>query len=176
MKVVSNSGPLIALARLGRLGLLNQLYDAVLMPPEVYQEVVVNGLRLGAPDADAVQFLVQQEHIQVAPLDLAVDDSLMVLGIDVGEAEAIALSRREGADWVLIDNEHARRAARHLGIPCKGTIGILIEAFRKHLLTLNDFELLMHEIKHQPALWISERLCDEALAQVRRESRRPSRD
>ena len=43
MKVVSNSGPLIALARLGRLGLLNQLYDAVLIPPEVYQEVVVNG-------------------------------------------------------------------------------------------------------------------------------------
>ena len=62
MKVVSNAGPLIALGKLGRLGLLNQLYDVVLIPSEVYQEVVVNGLRLGAPDADAVQFLVQQKQ------------------------------------------------------------------------------------------------------------------
>lgn len=170
MKVVSNAGPLIALARLGRLGLLNQLYGIVLIPPEVYQEVVVNGLRLGAPDAEVAQFFIQQGQIRIAPTELPAGDFLLAFGIDAGEAEVLALARQEHADWALIDNEHARRAARSLGIPCKGTMGVLIEAFRNGLLTLADFELLMHEIKRQPALWISERLCDEALAQVRRKA------
>lgn len=170
MKVVSNAGPLIALGKLGRLGLLNQLYGVVLIAPEVYQEVVVNGLRLGAPDADAVQFLVQQKQIRVAPVTLAANDPLLTLGIDAGEAETLALARQEQADGVLVDNEHARRAARSVSIKCKGTIGILLEAFRRRLLTLTDFELLIHEIKRQPTLWISEQVCDEALAVARRES------
>jgi predicted nucleic acid-binding protein len=47
VKVVCNAGPLIAPGKLGRLGLLLKLYDAILVPREVYNEVVVNGLRLG---------------------------------------------------------------------------------------------------------------------------------
>ena len=172
MKVVSNAGPLIAFAKLGRPDLLKRLYGVVLIPPEVYQGVVVNGLRLGAPDADVVQFLIQQGQIQVLPIKLNIDDPLLSFGIDTGEAQAIALAHQENADWVLIDNAHARRAARSANIPCKGTVGILIEAFRKGILTLADFELLIHEIKHQPTLWISEQLCDEALVQIRRESTR----
>ncbi len=170
MKVISNAGPLIALGKLSRLGLLHQLYGVVFIPPAVYQEVVVNGLRLGASDADAVQFLIQHKQIQVVPITLPVNDPLLMSGIDLGEAEAIALARRENADWVLIDNAHARHAARDVGVRCKGTIGILLQAFREKRLALADFELLIHEIKRQPALWISERLCDEALATAKRES------
>jgi len=170
VKVVSNAGPLIALGKLSRLGLLPQLYGVVLIPPQVYQEVVVNGLQLGAPDADAVQFLIERKQIQVAPIILSSNDSLLMSGIDLGEIEAIALARRENADWVLIDNAHARRAARSVNVRCKGTIGILLQALREERLTLADFELLIYEIKRQPALWISERLCDEALTVARRES------
>jgi predicted nucleic acid-binding protein len=170
VKVVSNAGPLIALGKLSRLGLLSQLYGVVFIPPQVYQEVVVNGLQLGAPDADAVQFLIQRKQIQVTSITIAANDLLLMSGIDLGEAEAIALARRENADLVLIDNAHARRAARNVNVKCKGTIGILLQAFREKRLTLADFELLIHEIKRQPALWISERLCDEALAAAKRES------
>jgi uncharacterized protein len=170
VNVVSNAGPLIALGKLRRLGLLHQLYGVVLIPPEVYQEVVVNGLRLGAPDADAVYFLIQREQIRIAPVTLADDDPLLMSGIDLGEAEAIALARQQQADWVLIDNAHARSAAHSANVQCKGTIGILLQAFRAQLLTLTDFELLIHEIKRQPALWIGEALCDEALATARREA------
>jgi predicted nucleic acid-binding protein len=170
VKVVSNAGPLIALGRLGRLGLLSQLYGVVLISPEVHQEVVVNGLRLGAPDADAVRFLIQKAQIQVVPIELASNDPLHTLGIDKGEAETLALARQERADWVLIDDAHARRAARSVDIRCKGTIGILLEAFRKNMLPMTEFELLIFEIKRQPTLWIGEQLCDDALAQARSES------
>ena len=41
MIVVSNSGPLMALAKLGLLDLLGQLYGKVYMPGAVYDEVVL---------------------------------------------------------------------------------------------------------------------------------------
>lgn len=168
MKVVSNAGPLIALGKLGRLVLLKQLYGAVLISPEVYQEVVVNGLRRGEPDASDVQFLIHSGDIRIVPVDMSSGDPLLAMGIDLGEAETLALARTERADLVLVDNAHARRAARSLGLPLKGTVGILLQALRSGILLLTDFELLMHQIKHQPTLWISERLCDEALNLVRR--------
>lgn len=43
MLVVSNSSPLIALARLAQLELLQALYGEILIPSAVYQEVVQAG-------------------------------------------------------------------------------------------------------------------------------------
>jgi predicted nucleic acid-binding protein len=68
--VVSNAGPLIALGKLGQLGLLLKLYGNILIPHEVYHEVVINGLRIGATDAQAVHFLIEQGHIRIVDIAL----------------------------------------------------------------------------------------------------------
>ena len=46
--VVSNAGPLIALAKLNRLDLLAELYGEVQIPRAVYNETVTQGLTYGA--------------------------------------------------------------------------------------------------------------------------------
>lgn len=63
-----------------------------------------------------------------------------------------------------------RKAAREVGIPLKGTVGLLLEAWRQGYLSLRAFELLIQEIKYRPDLWISAQLCDRALAQARQEA------
>jgi hypothetical protein len=93
--------------------------------------------------------------------------------IDVGEIAAILLAQQQPADSILIDNAHARRAARSIGLPLIGTIGVLLHSFRQGFLSLPEFELLIQRIQHQPDLWISDELCDRALAQARREARQP---
>ncbi len=170
MKVASNASPLITLGKLGQLGLLFKLYSEVLIPTEVYNEVVVSGLRLGVPDARAVDFLIQEGHIQVADVTLPSPLPAWAQSIDAGELEVIVLAQQQAADWVLIDNVHARKAAREAGLPLKGTVGLLMQAFRRGYLSLREFELLIQNIKAQPDLWISEQLCDQALAQARQEA------
>ena len=43
MKVVSNSGPLINLAKVGQFTLLQDLFQYITIPPEVFKEVAVRG-------------------------------------------------------------------------------------------------------------------------------------
>jgi predicted nucleic acid-binding protein len=171
LRVVSNASPLIILGKLGQLGLLFKLYDEVLIPREVYNEVVINGLRLSASDAQAVDFLIKQSHIQVIDVTLPTPLPSWAQAIDTGEIEVIILAQQQAADWAIIDNAHARRAARQMGLRLKGTIGLLLGAFRQHYLSLQEFELLVLSIKAQPSFWISERLCEQALAQARKEAR-----
>ena len=54
MTVVSNAGPLIALGKLGRLDILQSLYQTVIVPQQVYDETVTTGIALGAPDAQLI--------------------------------------------------------------------------------------------------------------------------
>jgi hypothetical protein len=53
--VVSDSGPLIALAKIDALPVLVGLYSEILIPPSVLEETVGAGLRLGVVDAQAVE-------------------------------------------------------------------------------------------------------------------------
>lgn len=48
--------------------------------------------------------------------------------LDPGEAEGIALARATSARLVLIDEQRGRAAAKRLGLPVSGSLGVLIEA------------------------------------------------
>jgi predicted nucleic acid-binding protein len=98
VKAVSNAGPLIALGKLGRLGLLRKIYDEIFIPREVYHEVVVNGLGFGASEAQAVEYLVQQGLIQVAQVPLPSPLPEWAQAIDLGEIETIILAQEQAAD------------------------------------------------------------------------------
>jgi predicted nucleic acid-binding protein len=164
--VVSNASPLITLSKLGQLNLLSKLYGQVLIPSAVYEEVVVTGLHAGHVDAIAVDHLVRAGSIVVQSVELSAEDAGWSSKIDYGEAEVIVLARDTRADWAIIDNAHARRAARSVGVRPRGTVGVLLEAVSRGHITILEFELLIDEIKRRPEFWISEQVCDAALGRV----------
>lgn len=54
MITVSNAGPLIACAKIGRFELLHQLFSQVAIPQAVFEEVVIKGAeRAGAKETQA---------------------------------------------------------------------------------------------------------------------------
>jgi predicted nucleic acid-binding protein len=50
---------------------------------------------------------------------------------------------------LLVDEEQAREAARRQGIRIKGTLGVLVEAFRQKLLDLEELEFLFAQIEQR---------------------------
>jgi predicted nucleic acid-binding protein len=58
--VVSNAGPLIALAKLNLLYLLKELYGHVYIPRSVYDETVTEGMRQGHEDARTLFLFLNQ--------------------------------------------------------------------------------------------------------------------
>ncbi len=84
MTVVSDSSPLITLARIGQLNLLAAFYKRILIPPEVQDEVVVAGH--GLPGAKAVQ---SANWIEVVPQKSAADSSLAQACKSLGLTKAV---------------------------------------------------------------------------------------
>ncbi|CAN5456861.1 DUF3368 domain-containing protein [soil metagenome] len=167
MRAISNATPLIYLGKLGQLDLLFKLFEAIFIPTEVYKEVVTNGLRLGVPEAELVRYLVHRGNIQVVQPILPTLLPAWAQPVDAGEIEVILLAQQHSADWVLIDNQHARQAARKVGLSLKGTVGLLLDAYYRQIISLHELEFLLYRIKSQPDFWVSDRLCDQALARAR---------
>jgi predicted nucleic acid-binding protein len=126
--VVSNSSPLIALARIGRLNLLASFYKRILIPAEVQYEVTVAGR--GLPGAEEVR---NAHWIEVAPQKPPADPSLAQAcqSLGAGERGAILLAKSLEADLVLMDEWKARRVARDAGLSVVGCLGILEAAARR---------------------------------------------
>lgn len=130
MKAVSDSSPLIALARIGRLDLLSSLFDRIFVPSAVYEEVVVAGA--GLPGAEQVR---QTPWIEVVNAPDVADMSLLrqCVGLGAGEKESISLAEHLSADVVLLDEARARRVAHTAGLTVTGCIGKLESGFRRDL-------------------------------------------
>lgn len=127
MIVVSDSSPLIALARIGQLNLLAELYRRILIPPEVHHEVTVTGH--GLPGAEQVRSAAWIEVVEVrSPADPCIERASRSLG--AGERGAILLAKSANADLTLLDESKARRVAQDAGLSVVGCIGLLEAAWR----------------------------------------------
>ncbi|MGC8780716.1 MAG: DUF3368 domain-containing protein [Anaerolineae bacterium] len=142
MRAVVNATPLISLALLGRLSLLNEIFDEVIVPRSVYEEVVQGGA--GKPGVDA---LAEVDWLKVVSADTSITIEPLLLGLDAGELEVLLLARQIEPDWVIIDERLARRVAFAMGLPVKGTLGVLLAAVLAGLLSrqeaLDDLQKLL---------------------------------
>lgn len=131
MSVVSNASPLIGLARIGELELLQQLYGELVIPEAVAREVVLEGAGLPAADQVRKAAWIKTQTISNSQLVRVLHENL-----GAGEAEAIALALETEAELLLLDEHRGRQTALHLDLPYIGLVGILIEAKSKGYIDL----------------------------------------
>lgn len=123
MKVIVNATPLISLALIDRLHLLKDIFAEVIVPAAVYDEVVIQGA--GKSGADAIARLT---WLTIVQLDTQPGIEPQLFGLDAGEMEVLLLAQQIKPDWVLIDERLGRRVAMAMGLPVKGTLGLLLTA------------------------------------------------
>lgn len=141
-QVVSDTGPLISLEKLGDgYRLLRLLYDRVLIPPSVLAEVVHGQF------ADVHAYA---EHYGVSGFLLVVEvQSKRSLPegewLDPGETEAIQLALERDLP-LLIEEEAGRRVAQQLGLHISGIAGQILKAFRNGMLPLAEAQTKLREL------------------------------
>ncbi len=173
MNVVSNAGPLIALGKLELTDLPFRLYGTIAIPEAVFTEVVVQGSESGAADAERIQLAILRNQIRVVHLDEpAVRAEVRIAALGKGEQQTLHLALETQADLVLMDDLLARKKAQQLGLAVKGTLGVLTEAFRRHLLNLQEYDFYMEAIIAHSDIWIDESLVRRAMEIVHSTLRR----
>jgi predicted nucleic acid-binding protein len=167
--VLCNASPLMALGKLNRLDLFAGLFGEVQVPRAVYDEVVIQGLTRGAPDALTVRLFWQRQQWPIVDLpETLLSAYVPPVVLDSGETDVLALAQSLANPLVLLDDEVARAEARRLKLRLCGTLGILVRAHRQGLLSFDQTELLVREIAARPDIWIAARLCEQVLASLHR--------
>ena len=156
MEVTSNTSPLIALAKIGRLKLLTKLYGKIIISPFVELESVDKGKELGAPDALEIEKAIDEGWIKVAqPTKKQDEQTERLIGemkIGLGEAGALILARNLKLT-VILDDKEARAIAKSWGLEHMGTVMVLYEAFIAELISYD--ELVDDYAKLARVMWIS---------------------
>ena len=79
MKVVSNSSPLITLARIGHLDSLRRLYGVVHIPTEVFDEVVIALFVSGGGNATLTRDMFNALRDQIDPTIAAISTVMIAV-------------------------------------------------------------------------------------------------
>lgn len=128
MIVVADTSPLNYFVQIGCESILSPLYQRVLIPPSVLEELG----HADAPKAVADWLSDLPTWIEVRRTTGLPDAALADL--DPGEREAIQLAQEHRADLLLIDERRGRSEAKRRGLATTGTLGVLLVAGQKGLI------------------------------------------
>jgi len=130
--VVADTGPINYLILIGHIDVLPALFQRVLLPAVVRDELT----HRKAPLAVRQWIADPPAWAEVHPAPHIHDPAMEKL--DAGEEDAIALAVEVHADMILIDDREGVRIARSKGFRVAGTLGILAMASTHGLLTLAE--------------------------------------
>jgi len=127
--IVADASPLIFLAKVARLDVLNGLFgEAIVVPAAVADEV----LSPTCPPAELAQLERFLRSCEVAEPPRAVPESA---GLSRADRQALAVAIARRADLLLADDKVLRKLARASGIQPLGTVGVILEAVAHSLLS-----------------------------------------
>jgi predicted nucleic acid-binding protein len=128
MIVVADTSHLNYLVLIGEVELLFALYDSVLIPVEVHQELQ----HQNTPPAVRAWASSLPSWCHVQALTSVPDASLREL--DAGERDAIQLALEMGVDTLLMDHNEGRREAMRRHLYVTGTVAVLEIAAQRGLI------------------------------------------
>ncbi len=159
MIAVSNTSPIVTLASVGQLALLQQLYGTIVIPEAVYREIVIRGAgKAGSREVQTLSWFQTRQVVDCTPV------TSLQLGLGKGETEAIALALELKADLLLVDERRARAAASLLALRFTGLLGVLVEAKHKGIVSL--VKPVLDELIAKAGFWVDAKLLSQVLQAV----------
>lgn len=130
MIVISDTSCLNYLILIDEIQILHHLYKVVIIPQAVQTELTHED----TPEIVREWISNAPEWLRTAFVDALTDFE----ELDPGEREAVTLALQLKADVLLIDDKLGREVAEKQGLKITGTLGVLLEAARANLLSLDE--------------------------------------
>lgn len=132
MIVVADATPLRYLVLIDAVPILPALYERILIPAAVAEE-----LQRPRTPVSVRQWLANPPPwLDIRPAQRPIDSTLSRLG--AGEREAIVLAETVRADLIVMDDWDGRAAALQRGLTVLGTLAVLDAAAERRLIVLPD--------------------------------------
>lgn len=154
---VVNASPLILLAKADLFDMLRLAGDKLVVPATVVSEIQ----RRGAADP-TVQALAQAFWITTVP-DPPIPVVIQAWDLGPGESAVLAWVYAHPGTEAILDDLPGRRCAAALGIPVRGTLGLILKA--KQDGKIPAARPVLEQLR-QAGMYLSDRVMNQALALV----------
>ena len=127
--IISDTSCFVVLSNIGQLELLRLLYKKIITTTEIAHE-------FGESLPDWVEIISVSDKSK---------QELLEMQVDRGEASAIALALENEEPFLIIDDFKARKLAHNLKLSYTGTIGVIIAAKQKGI--ISSIKPILEKIK-----------------------------
>jgi len=156
--IISNTGPIIALAGIHKLNLLKSLYQTVIIPEPVHFEMLAGDQSFTGLDEYKKTTWLDVRKLGKQP------EPLLANFLDEGEAAVIHLARELGIGKILMDERKGRRIARDVyGLIVTGTVRLLVDA--KNAGFISNITDILLDMKSS-GYWIDEKIMRAAFKEA----------
>ena len=154
MRVIANTTVISNFASISQLHLRHQLFGALYISTEVYDEIQIGleeGYQFYAGIDEMIHPFVQDGWIRLT--SMAEVEELRLYGelpsrLHRGEASSLVIARHRG--WLLLtDDRAARDEGDRLGIMVSGSVGCLVLAVERRLCSLEQANIWLGEMIRQ---------------------------
>lgn len=137
MLIVADSSPLIFLGKIRKLVLIKQVFAAeILVPRSVRDEVL-------APPLEPVEASELQRFIATCKVETVARPTRFAAAMSRADNDAVTIAVRRSADFLLADDHLVREVALTEGVRPVGTLGVLLRAVRRRLLSAGEARSLV---------------------------------
>lgn len=130
--IIADSSPIIILAKQGRLVLLKECFNKVIIPKSVHEEIMQ---KKDSPEVIDLNRAIKDKWIVVE--EAPVIPMLGTKNIGQGEKDAISLASKHKS-MLLVDDDSAKKYASIFGVEAHGTFFVIYLACMKNLIKKED--------------------------------------
>lgn len=161
MLVVSNTSPIMNLAIVDKLDLLQKQFGEVIVPIAVIEELKLDTDYSGT---DKIRTAISEGWIRQEIVKNSQVVQALKRELDNGEAEAIALALQLKITQILIDEREGRSIAKSMGLNPVGVLGILIRA--KEEGEIKSLREVLEKLQREAGFYLTDKLMKEILSDV----------
>ncbi|MFC7116585.1 DUF3368 domain-containing protein [Natronoarchaeum sp. GCM10025703] len=136
---VFDATPLIYLAKVDRLALVQHLNEPCVIPERVYEEVVTAGIEAGYPDARRIEQRVETTLFDIESVETTPLLSQLQSNPNLSEADAAVLTCADAHDGVAVmDETYGRDVAAIEGITTRGTAFLILKFAQSNAISVDE--------------------------------------